>query len=311
MSSIITLQVLKAKYFRNETFLEVNLKLGCSYTWRSLIWGRELLAKCLLWTVGDGKSIRVFRDQWIPRPCTFKPITRDPGHDVRVADLIDRSRRGWNEEMMAHLLIPADREAILSIPVSWSGGQDCIRWFFDKSGEFMVKSGYNVALSKKTQVSVSNPSFQHKWWNSLWCLNLPPKVKVFIWRACLNALPSLVNLWKRKVVGVSRCDRCSCFSETISHALFECKVVRQIWKGTCFGLRDSVGWLAPPPGLLKLNIGTALRKASGSIGLGASIRGDKGRVLVARSKLLHGSLNGDIGQFMALRDGLMLAISYH
>ncbi|KAK3218466.1 hypothetical protein Dsin_012436 [Dipteronia sinensis] len=107
-------------------------------------------------------------------------------------------------EKMAYLLLPADREVILPIPVSWTGGQDCIRWYFDKNGEFKVKSGYKVALSEKIRASASNPSLQQKWWNSLWCLNLSPKVKVFIWRACLNALLSLDNLWKRKVVGVSR-----------------------------------------------------------------------------------------------------------
>ncbi|KAK3185137.1 hypothetical protein Dsin_032423 [Dipteronia sinensis] len=76
-------------------------------------------------------------------------------------------------------------------------------------------------------------------------------------------------------------------------------------------IKDSVDWLAPPPVLLKLNIGTTLCKDSGSIGIRVSIRDDKGRVLVARSKLLYGFFNGDIGKFMALRDGLMLAKFYN
>ncbi|KAK3218467.1 hypothetical protein Dsin_012437 [Dipteronia sinensis] len=54
-----------------------------------------------------------------------------------------------------------------------------------------------------------------------------------------------------------------------------------------------------------------MRKALELIGLGASVRDDKRRVLVARSKLLFGSFNNDIGQFVALRNGLMLAKFYN
>ncbi|KAK2662765.1 hypothetical protein Ddye_001339 [Dipteronia dyeriana] len=42
-------------------------------------------------------------------------------------------------------------------------------------------------------------------------------------------------------------------------------------------------WVAPPPSLLKLNTGVAIRKNSLSIAAGAVIRDDKGRALVARS----------------------------
>ncbi|KAK2638075.1 hypothetical protein Ddye_025870 [Dipteronia dyeriana] len=52
---------------------------GYSHIWRSLTWGRLSLAKRLRWRVGERKSIRVFKDRWIPQPCSFKPVTFDPG----------------------------------------------------------------------------------------------------------------------------------------------------------------------------------------------------------------------------------------
>ncbi|KAK3193610.1 hypothetical protein Dsin_024920 [Dipteronia sinensis] len=70
-------------------------------------------------------------------------------------------------------------------------------------------------------------------------------------------------------------------------------------------------WITPPLGLLKLNIACALRNNSGSVGFGAIIRDDKGQVLVARSNLLYGSFNADIGHFLALREGLILAKFYN
>ncbi|TXG65251.1 hypothetical protein EZV62_006526 [Acer yangbiense] len=110
-------------------------------------------------------SVNAFKDPWIPRPSTFKPISCDPGFDVCVSPLIDRSRRGWNSEALNHFFIPADRAAIRSILVSWNGGHDCLRWHFDKSGEFTVRSGYRLAFSEKVRESTSNPVSQQNWCN--------------------------------------------------------------------------------------------------------------------------------------------------
>ncbi|KAI9180810.1 hypothetical protein LWI28_008346 [Acer negundo] len=111
--------------------------------------GRALPSEGLRWTVGDGKSIRVFKDQWILRPSTFKPITSDHGLDIWAIDLIDRNRRGWKVDLLNQLFLPADKFDILKIPVSWCGGQDSIKWHFKKNGSFSVKSGYRLAISER------------------------------------------------------------------------------------------------------------------------------------------------------------------
>ncbi|KAK3228272.1 hypothetical protein Dsin_008134 [Dipteronia sinensis] len=386
-------KVLKAKYFKECDFLKAPAKSSCSHIWRSLVWGRELLSKGLRWTVGDGESISVFNDQWIPRPSTFKPITCDPCPDVRVAALIDRPMRGWRLDKLTQLLIPVDMAVIPGIPVSWRGGQDSLRWHYDKKGEYTVKSWYMLGLSEKHSNSASNPSSMHRWWNSLWKLCLPPKVRVFVWRACLDVLFSVENLWKRKIVDLPRCPRCKAKSESSTRALFDCKAARKIWKGTSFGallvkvrnfpvldvfqrvatqvgledfelfcmvtwaiwedrnaqlncvkgsdpgmvvtwvkdrleefqisrkafsyvvvppvFRTLTDWISPPPGQLKINMGVSLRSNSNSIGIGVTIRDDRGKVLVARSNCLFGSFNAEVSPFMALREGLMLARFYN
>ncbi|KAK3189299.1 hypothetical protein Dsin_028860 [Dipteronia sinensis] len=114
-------RLLKAKYFRNVDFLQASLKSGSSYIWRSIIWGRSLLMKGLRWKVGNGRSIRIFKDRWLPRPNAFTPITPDPGNDLRVAALIDCDPPGWNLEMLDQTLFPVDMEAVLSIPIKPHG----------------------------------------------------------------------------------------------------------------------------------------------------------------------------------------------
>ncbi|KAK3211776.1 hypothetical protein Dsin_016482 [Dipteronia sinensis] len=139
-------------------------------------------------------------------------------------------------EKLNRILLPADKEAILSIPVSWSGGQDSLRWHFEKMRVFTVKSGYCLALNDRIQGSVSNLSKSHNWWNLLWSLVLPPKVKIFIWRACLNVVPSLENLYHRKIAAAPSCTRCASHVESTSHALFGCKAARRVWTAShCSG----------------------------------------------------------------------------
>jgi hypothetical protein len=45
-----------------------------SFTWRSIIYGRELLKKGLVWRIGDGSCIKTMEDNWIPRASVQHPL---------------------------------------------------------------------------------------------------------------------------------------------------------------------------------------------------------------------------------------------
>lgn len=51
--------VLKAKYFKNGSFIEAEVGARPSFTWRSLTSSRDLLQEGLLWRIGDGKSVNI------------------------------------------------------------------------------------------------------------------------------------------------------------------------------------------------------------------------------------------------------------
>jgi hypothetical protein len=61
-------QVLKAKYFPHGSFLYFDLGNRPLYVWRSLLSAKELLQEGLVWRIGDGKSIKIWHDRWIPMP---------------------------------------------------------------------------------------------------------------------------------------------------------------------------------------------------------------------------------------------------
>ncbi|KAK2637553.1 hypothetical protein Ddye_032345 [Dipteronia dyeriana] len=140
-----------------------------------------------------------------------------------------KSRRVWNLGKINQYFLPIDRDEILSIPISWNGGQDFLKWHYDKRGEFSVKSGYDLAVKDRLQSSSSNTSKSSRWWNSLWKLNIPPKVRIFAWRACMNEIPSLETLWKRKIIVDPRCISCGKGPESTSHTFFGCRTAKKVW----------------------------------------------------------------------------------
>ncbi|KAL5759510.1 hypothetical protein ACOSQ2_018348 [Xanthoceras sorbifolium] len=366
--------ILKSKYFRLGDLLSAPLRAGSFHIWRSLCWGRSLLIKGLRWKVGNGLNIRIFEDPWLPRPFSFKPISVNPGGELRVADLFEVGRQVWDPGKLRDLFLPLDREAILSIPLSYRGGPDCWTWHFDKKGRYLV----SASSSSHLQLI--------KWWSRFWGLNIPPKIRIFAWRACLNALPTLHNLMKRKVCTGDVCKRCGMAAETTAHSLFWCIEASKVWHfcglydlliqfkglevldilGGASGLinreqlawvcvlmwcvwwnrnlavhggfvRDAValsGWAAdffkefqhslvclsssppppppPPPfpfGSLKLNSDVAVRVDSGLVGVGAVIRGVSGDIVAAVSKKFPGFFSAEVGELIALREGLLLVKS--
>ena len=74
-----------------------------------------------------------------------------------------------------------------------------------------------------------------KSWHAIWYLQLPEKVKIFMWRAANNLLATAGNLWKRTVVQLPWCQRCKLTKETVFHTLYDCKASKKIWRLTPFG----------------------------------------------------------------------------
>ncbi|XP_042944554.1 uncharacterized protein LOC122278431 [Carya illinoinensis] len=65
--------------------------------------------------------------------------------------------------------------------------------------------------------------------SKLWKFKVPKAGKTFIWRASLEALPTKLNLFKRKMVDSSKCILCSTEPEFVIHALWSCKSAQDVW----------------------------------------------------------------------------------
>ena len=70
---------------------------------------------------------------------------------------------------------------------------------------------------------------QTQLWKKVWHLNLPTKIRIFAWQACMNALPTMPNLRIRGVCTEAKCPLCDQCIENTSHALLDYDTPRSIW----------------------------------------------------------------------------------
>ena len=66
---------------------------------------------------------------------------------------------------------------------------------------------------------------------------MPGKIKQFLWQACTNSLPTLENLWKRKILEEAEFSHCAGAVESAAHALWSCNCLKTVWD-TDFGWVD-------------------------------------------------------------------------
>ncbi|KAK9671108.1 hypothetical protein RND81_12G007600 [Saponaria officinalis] len=95
-------RVFKAQYYKNSSILDAARGWSPSYTWRSLWGSKALLLEGLKWRVGDGRTIRVWDDAWLPGPSSSLVPTPQLNSDreLMVLDLICADTHDWNVNIL-------------------------------------------------------------------------------------------------------------------------------------------------------------------------------------------------------------------
>ena len=63
----------------------------------------------------------------------------------------------------------------------------------------------------------------------VWSLNLPNKIKHFVWKACNGILPTKDSLFHRKITDTNTCEGCGRQVETTMHILCFCSRGTEVW----------------------------------------------------------------------------------
>ncbi|KAL0447804.1 UNVERIFIED_CONTAM: hypothetical protein Slati_1908300 [Sesamum latifolium] len=150
--------------------------------------------------------------------------------DATIAELLEDEGNSWNVELVSFIFIKEDVDCILSIPLPADRGRDVLRWHQEKNGRFSVQSAYPIALRQAVSgdqgCSLRSPGGR---WRFIWKARVPPKVQIFAWRLCRDALPTIYNLSRRGVKTLGCCPWCGKDQEDVYHALLECSFARLTW----------------------------------------------------------------------------------
>jgi hypothetical protein len=68
-------------------------------------------------------------------------------------------------------------------------------------------------------------------WKACWSLKVPNAVKMFVWRACHNLLPTKANLFRKGVCEDKMCPICLQEEETVAHVSWGCLAANDVWGG--------------------------------------------------------------------------------
>ncbi|KAL5556887.1 hypothetical protein UlMin_039123 [Ulmus minor] len=260
--SSLAARVLQGFYFTNSTFLQVRKTSFASFVWRSILWGRELLMQGSRRKIGSGNDTYIYHDRWLPRDGSFRISS------PRVL-------------------------AILSLPTPNRPTADSLTWHYNKRGHYTVRSGYWVAKGGMETISSSSSSNHIPWWKQFWRLQIPAKIRIFVWKAYNDWIPTAVNLANHGVPTHKRCSICSEANDTTTHGLWECTAMKP---------------LKPPEmGIVKINTDAAWCNRTKKFGLGVVIRDHSGSILGSAATPVSSFVSVDVAEGWALERGVRLA----
>lgn len=187
--------VMKARYYANCEFMEAVLGTYSSYMWRSILAAKEVVKQGGRKRISDGRDTKIWQVPWLP--CSKNSyVTSDLHPDLRnvtVDALMINNERRWDVEVLRDIFNNRDCQLIQSIPLSRHVERDTWYWKMEKNGDFSVKSCYRKLCGERDYGA-------RAFWGKLWKLKLPGKVINFLWRTCLNILPTAAALAVKQVV---------------------------------------------------------------------------------------------------------------
>ena len=193
----------KSNTFPSGNILEADFSQRSSFAWKSILNAREVIGKGARWRVGDGSSINIWNHRWLDFTGGGKIVSPKLNPSLStVNDLFIPGTKAWNKELIEQNFLPWEAERIQSIPVSHFPMDDMLIWPLTTDGNYSIKSAYQL-LSSESRAALPSSSEAEgckHFWNRIWKLQVPNKVKHFLWRASRESLPTKLNLFSRHVL---------------------------------------------------------------------------------------------------------------
>uniref|UniRef100_A0A2N9HA44 RNase H type-1 domain-containing protein n=1 Tax=Fagus sylvatica TaxID=28930 RepID=A0A2N9HA44_FAGSY len=161
------MEALRSKYKVTESWLKEALRKYASNAWRAVERMKSLIVKGACFLVGDGLSIDIWKEPWVPWLPKFTPKPTAHSNNTQpmtVAELIDPICRCWNETKLNELFDATSISTIKRISIPTTLTKDKLVWILEPKGNFSVKLGEAV-----------------KGWKDLWKLKIHERLKMALW----------------------------------------------------------------------------------------------------------------------------------
>ncbi|KAH7528311.1 hypothetical protein FEM48_Zijuj05G0059300 [Ziziphus jujuba var. spinosa] len=135
----IWVKILKAKYCLLDSFLHCKTSKNCSYTWKGIMATREIIKQKACFMVGNGHSVDVWKDPWVPKLPGFIPSPRSRGIDdipLMVDNLTSQDGLSWNADVVKEIFDEESAKDILDIHWTRLYFEDRLIWLASKKREF-------------------------------------------------------------------------------------------------------------------------------------------------------------------------------
>lgn len=106
----------KGEYFPLTDFMEATFPRCVSTTWQSILARRQALVTSLIKRIGDGSSVSIWHDSWIPSTLPLRLFVHIGAASLSsVSELIDADSESWKIDVVGEHFIPPEEDAILNI----------------------------------------------------------------------------------------------------------------------------------------------------------------------------------------------------
>ncbi|GMP72459.1 hypothetical protein CsSME_00030493 [Camellia sinensis var. sinensis] len=193
-------------------------------------------------TIGDGRLISFWLDQWVGGDCLknlfprLYSVSMQQGVSVAVIKSTSNGSGGWDLSFRRALFqweveeLRKMKELLQTAPELRYGVVDGLSWAADRSGIFTVSSAY-----KWSELTTTMPTQVVE---LIWKNAAPPKAQFFAWLAWKGRIKTSTYLQSIRILSPNsdvNCVFCRKERETVSHVLLCCSFSWRVWS-------NIIGW---------------------------------------------------------------------
>ncbi|CAL5198816.1 unnamed protein product [Lathyrus oleraceus] len=222
--------VIRSKYITNRQQNDrLHEKTIGTSLWKQLVLVWPQMESLTFWEMRNNKEIRFWEDAWIEPG--MKLISKLQNQNLKVdsqatVDTMVTQNGDWNWNILSALIDNVTLEKIKVIPPHTLNSReaDMRIWSGTANGEFTIASMHQFLAPPGSSRAFNNRIV----WKSIRQLQVPERIRCFIWKLFHNGLTTNKYLGHLQLRSANY-DVCRSQEETSLHALRDCVIAKQVW----------------------------------------------------------------------------------